>query len=362
MAQDVWTPHRNKTRGKPYPNQRQHPVSQPDSAHSPNSIRRKENLKRYMQTLQLSVDSLALRLEISRVRLADYLEGSMFISNELAMHVEEMLQLPPSWLDLPDPVVPEAKPITEQPTSIADSEHIKEHSFPEHKALSTPTLKEYAAALDTSDHPGEITSMMIRPMQKANMDRQAKLDARRGNIVMLTQLRGSKNQLALLAGTNPSRISLMASGRKPVSDPFAQAIEDGLGVAHGWLDLLHTEEEVPANVSLLLRPSVDTRSDDGNVCTVPAQKIHSTQAIKEKQVTIHETSAVTLAPSIKENVFVKPATLRSAAPSALFTKQAGLPGPIAEALAKTVLRLSETDQLSEEKAFQLLGALLNAEN
>lgn len=46
--------------------------------------------------------------------------------------------------------------------------------------------------------------------------------------VMLTLRLGSKNRLAQLAGTSGSRISVMTSAHKPVSDPFAQAIEAGL--------------------------------------------------------------------------------------------------------------------------------------
>lgn len=42
----------------------------------------------------------------------------------------------------------------------------------------------------------------------------------------------------------------------------------------------------------------------------------------------------------------------------LFDKTPGRCGPIAEALAKTVLNLSAADKLSEAKAFQLLGVLV----
>jgi hypothetical protein len=47
-----------------------------------------------------------------------------------------------------------------------------------------------------------------------------------------------------------------------------------------------------------------------------------------------------------------------ASATGLFDKPAGLCGPIAEALAKTILNLSASDKLSEARAFQLLGTLI----
>ncbi|MBV2264679.1 MAG: hypothetical protein KUL79_14160, partial [Thauera sp.] len=56
---------------------------------------------------------------------------------------------------------------------------------------------------------------------------------------------------------------------------------------------------------------------------------------------------------------VQPAPAASpAAGTGLFDKPAGQCGPIAEALAKTILNLSATDKLSEARAFQLLGVLI----
>lgn len=132
-------------------------------------------------------------------------------------------------------------------------------------------------------------------------------DHRRRNLAMLTSRRGTKNRLARLAGINPSRISLMTTGRKPVSNPFAFAIESSLDLPHGWLDEPHTCPQVPA--------SAWARLDD--------EQGHPAESV-----------------------------------TGIFDKPQGRSGPIAEALAKTILHLSRTDRLTEQRAFDLLGALI----
>ncbi len=182
------------------------------------------------------------------------------------------------------------------------------------------------------EDPASATTDAQYPEWMPASDRKQLLENRRLNLIMLTGARGTKNRLAQLAGTSGSRISLMTSARKPVSDPFAVAIEDGLGLVRGWLDQLRSEGEVPEAVWRSLRA-------DG--AAVPAQQ----------------------APSEQRGQDIRPAG-GAQAPAArttahrLFDKTAGTSGPIAEALAKTILNLSAADKLSEEKAFQLLGELI----
>ncbi|MDI3512881.1 MAG: hypothetical protein PWP40_110 [Rhodocyclaceae bacterium] len=163
-------------------------------------------------------------------------------------------------------------------------------------------------------------------------DRKQTLENRRLNLIMLTGARGTKNRLAQLAGTSGSRISLMTSARKPVSDPFAFAIEDALGLVRGWLDQRHSEGDVP-------EPAWRSLRADG--AAAPAR----TPPPERSQ------------PDIGPDVSIQDAATRTTS-NRLFDKTAGSCGPIAEALAKTILNLSAADKLSEEKAFQLLGALI----
>lgn len=165
--------------------------------------------------------------------------------------------------------------------------------------------------------------------RRLSPEKQALFACRRLNVAMLTTQRGSKDTLARLAGTTGSRISLMTAGHKPVSDPFAWAIEDSLKLPRAWLDRPHSVEEVPRVVWQLL---------GGNF---PPPVLKQTQ---EK---------LTGKPRQAQSVSPPP-------PTALFDKPAGQVGPIAEALAKKILQLSATEQLSENRAFQLLGLLLDA--
>lgn len=176
-------------------------------------------------------------------------------------------------------------------------------------------------------------------------DRQSKLEARRANLIMLTQQRGSKNQLAALSDTTPSRISLMASGRKPVSDPFAHGIERGINVSEGWLDFVRAKTEVPDSVWNLLRVYGDKIEERANPKAKSASAPQQTN-IKQKAIAGSKVAPVT-------QPIMPPDS------STLFVKNQGETGPIALALSKTVLRLSAEDRLSEEQAFHLLGMLFD---
>ena len=164
-------------------------------------------------------------------------------------------------------------------------------------------------------------------------DKHERNDTRRRNLIMLTAARGAKIALTHAANLTSSRISLMTSGRKPVSDPFAQAIEQALGLPPGWLDVPQARGTVPQSVWDVLGPPPSTTEG---------------------------ASAITGLPHMPAGTDAIVALLaQAAAPTALFDKPRATVGPIAEALAKTILHLSRSDKLSERKAFQLLGALLN---
>jgi hypothetical protein len=159
--------------------------------------------------------------------------------------------------------------------------------------------------------------------------------ARRGNLIMLTQKRGSKSALNRLAGLTNSRTSLMTTGQRPVSDIFARAIEVALDLPEGWLDLPRTDREIPPTARALLG---DTTATTGNASAEIAA-----QLTLSRHLSAGSDSRATVSP--------------------LFEKTAGRVGPIAEALAKTILKMSAAEQLSETRAFQLLGILIEeAEN
>lgn len=192
-------------------------------------------------------------------------------------------------------------------------------------------------------------------------ERRGVMFRRKSNLVMLTSQRGSKNLLAKLAGTTGSRISLMTSGRKPVSNPFALAIEDGLKLPRGWLDSEHDVSNVPLTVWSQLGVSnvpssgSTTRGDTGAADDAKTGQPRS--AVKR----IGQAAAAVLDVPVPTSFLVAPPAPSSSvrtSEGALFSKVAGQTGPIAEALAKTVVQLSATDKLSEKRAFQILGLIL----
>ncbi len=176
---------------------------------------------------------------------------------------------------------------------------------------------------------------------------------RRLNLCMLTTERGTKHRLAQLASTSGSRISLMTSARKPVSDPFALAIEEGLGLARGWLDHIHAPAAVPVEVWQALGVDPSSKPE-------PARSAQQPAATRRSLTTARSTAAIAPSPVVAPPTTPLPAAAAPLAisPTGLFDKPAGQCGPIAEALVKTILNLSASDKLSEARAFELLGKLI----
>lgn len=392
-------------------------------------VRRKELFQRYARDAGLDADQLAVRLMLSPARILDLLCGRAPISNELATHIEEMLQLPASWLDQGGALEPGDPPMIDvfssapnaapsQGPSQGPAQAPNAASNPASTAAPTTTAEALpAAAVPAARMPAAGAGAAAT----AVVDKKQRHEHRRLNLTMLTTERGSKNRLAQLAGTSGSRISLMTSARKPVSDPFAFAIEDGLGLPRGWLDQPRSPDSVPAAVWQSLQ--VDSAAATAGAAAIAAGTASATAGTtpaatspgptapanaraaagrprqgKSAAVARHAASAPAVAeypasgPAAAEYAASAPAatpgvqapslafgvpgadvytgtTGRPAATPAvaavstagtgLFDKPTGQCGPIAEALAKTILNLSATDKLSESRAFQLLGVLLS---
>ena len=340
-------------------------------------VRRKEFFQRYARDAGLDADRLAVQLMLSPARIRDLLSGRAPISNELATHIEEMLQLPASWLDQGGTLASGASPMIDAPVQA-----------PSIAAEAQPTAP-YAPASQaaTVAQPGVVAPAV------AVADKKLIHEHRRLNLTMLTAERGTKNRLARLAGTSGSRISLMTSARKPVSDPFAFAIEDGLGLPRGWLDQPRSPDSIPAAVWQSLKVDGTAPSaTSGPLVATPTATPTATPAPpagpgrpRQPAATQRATSGAAVVPTTVRSAVSSTAAITEAssasapapttsAPTAptqpapvslptsgtgLFDKPAGQCGPIAEALAKTVLNLSATDKLSEARALQFLGILIS---
>ena len=316
------------------------------------AILRKDALARYRNDTGLNDEALAIRLMLPLERLRTLLAGRSPITNELATHIEEMLSLPASWLDecTAPPVVSEA-PQSQNPLNALPS-------------YAPPPTGDRDMITPTEANNARTATRRMPKEQKLQIE-----EHRRQNLSMLTSQRGTKHRLAQLAGTSGSRISLMTSGRKPVSEPFAMGIEDGLSLPRHWLDVPHQVKDVPPTVwELLMAEPTDAEVPEEVIAPVtrqparvkrprvaapPAYAVaeeHDTVAVIERTPTHTPAHPLATAPAA--------ASIASTASSPMFEKEPGKAGAIAEALAKTILRLSATDKLSEARAFQLLGTII----
>lgn len=311
-------------------------------------ILRKDSLARYRDDMGLSEDTLAIRLMLPLDRVRGLLAGRSPITNELATHIEEMLSLPASWLD---------------------------QSLPAPIGAGTPELDSSTNALQTCaltltgdndmNSSNEVPSARVTPRSVSRAEKQRIDELRRQNLSMLTSRRGTKLRLAQLAATSGSRISLMTSGRKPVSEPFAIRIEDGLSLPRRWLDVPHTVQEVPNSVWELLMGELSRGDKVEAILTAgakhsgPQSKPRAAEPL-ESALDEHDNEvAVVERISPRETVSPQSAAIGGmTVTSPIFDKEEGKAGAIAEALAKTILRLSSTDRLSEIRAFQLLGMII----
>lgn len=300
------------------------PAQPSNAAEAHRWVRRQELLTRYAKDGGFSAEQLAARLMLTTSRIDDLLAGRAPISNELATHIEEMLELPASWLD-------NGGDITQ----------------------GEPVMNATAAPIPEAVAPAE------RGATRTSPDKKQLNEIRRVNLELLTAARGSKSRLGAIAGTAGSRISLMTSARKPVSDPFAFAIEDGLGLERGWLDQPRQYDEVPPAVWEQLNgesgaPAAPAPAKLASAARSAPSAPRAASPVPVPAPISAPAAAAVVAPAAAA---VPQAGSRSA--SGLFDKASGSSGPIAEALAKTILNLSAADKLSEARAFQLLGVLLS---
>lgn len=210
---------------------------------------------------------------------------------------------------------------------------------------SEDVVVEHTVTTDAEEHTGPLGSHPVGLIRKQNL-------------MLLTERRGTKNTLTRLAGLNGSRVSLMTSGRKPVSDRFAHAIEDALKLSRGWLDHPRSADEVPGNVWILLSSSPaeahsNIRETAASPATAPERAERRVPAPPHLQATVASGRNAASRVNPPQNH-----ALESSRSSALFDKRSGQCGAIAEALAKTIITLSSSDRLSEFRAFELLGMLL----
>lgn len=265
-------------------------------------------------------------------RLQAMLAGRLPLGNEYATHIEEALGLPAAWLDGQHGL---AVPADFDPSKLPHTSHDEDD-------------EEQSTTMVTTHKPQHtLTPAAPARVGRARRTSPVTSEIRRANIQLLTARRGSKNELAQLSEMNSSRISLMTSGHKPVSDPFATAIERALDLPAGWLDTPREIGDVPNQVWRKLggfpEPQQSAPSHAPRAAATPRATSAQSNPTAEHAQARPQAHATANAPAHLNPVF---------------SKTHGQAGAIAEALARKVLEMSCSGKLAEDHAFRLLGELI----
>jgi len=68
----------------------------------------------------------------------------------------------------------------------------------------------------------------------------------RANLVLLTREVGAATRLARMMTFSASYLKLMLSGQREFSEEFVRGIEAVTGLPNGWMNVSHTEHDIPA--------------------------------------------------------------------------------------------------------------------
>lgn len=391
MTADIHTPARPKSKVRRHKRQDNAKLSEP-SAPIPRHRRRLELLRVVLAHANDDMAKLAGWIDIKPERLAALLSGKLPFSNEYAMHIEESLDLPAAWLDgrhgeaLPDDFSPGNRSDLDEDD---DSMPIPVASLSnDSPAVRLPESAQHVEP-HTSVRRGPATGQLRLAPQRVSKAKQALSENRRANLQMLTAQRGAKQALASLANMRASRISLMTSGRKPVSNPFACAIEAALELPTGWLDTLRDVAEVPDQVWRQMGgfPGATDHSVASTRAALPSPA-QSNKALANctgngaRSTPVSTTSAANTSPVTVRRAPTLAASARSATTPLSGIATAPTPpqaasidhypqwlngtplthdtdsGAVAHALSRMVVDLSRTGRLCEHKAFRLLGELI----
>ncbi|SMG27854.1 hypothetical protein [Paraburkholderia susongensis] len=69
----------------------------------------------------------------------------------------------------------------------------------------------------------------------------------RANLVLLTREVGAASRLARMMTFSTSYLKLMLSGQREFGEEFARGVEAVTGLPGGWMNVPHTEDEIPPN-------------------------------------------------------------------------------------------------------------------
>ena len=218
------------------------------------------NLKLLLQVVNDDTAQLAMAVDLPMNRLQLMLDGHIAVNNGVAMHIEETIGLPQSWMDRKHVLeeigdrtrkilLGEESPDAEHPLHSVEQQG---HAIMKKTAATTsPAEKETRPAAPVADsRQQELPHVENSGASETASGSEVKTVAdliplRVNNLRLLTQARGAKTKMAKALNVSESFISFLFNGKKDFTSELARSIEKAAGLPGDWMDWEHVANDVP---------------------------------------------------------------------------------------------------------------------
>jgi plasmid maintenance system antidote protein VapI len=208
------------------------------------------NMKKLFKGFDRDVAKLGAALELSPKRVGELLSGQALITPEMAMHIEDELNLPGGWMSDPSAVYPIPPAQAAAPEDSPAEPPATEPTTPAKPTPGTTAVTRTAApkktpAADAPSQPAALLGPAVsQPPKTPDSDTETQA-IRRMNLTLLTEQKGEKAALARALGVHESLISLKlkdpARGGRPLTRDFCQEVEKAYSLEAGWMDIPRLE-------------------------------------------------------------------------------------------------------------------------
>jgi hypothetical protein len=231
-----------------------------------------------------------------------------------------------------------------------------EQPQPAPATLARSTEKSSTPAVKRSRAPADPEELRLR-------------EVRKNNLAMLTSAPGAKSKVGELSGLSPVNISHRLHGTKHFDRETAEMFCRVLGLPAGWFEVPRSPEEVPSALRELLGTPreaavLENKPVSPLKAAAPSPRVKGAprQALVATEPPAVRLSAVPSGPQVVTNQKpTAPSPAAAPVPTIQTPAQAqslAEAGPVAEALARTVLAMSSRGSLSENKALEFLNLLM----
>jgi len=386
--------------------------------HDSKSALRSRNLVLLMAEATITNVDLAEALEMPVHRVVELSDAAQPVSQEVAQHIEAMLELDTGWLDQKN-----SSPVnfSEKTKAILRGEAVSSMNVENVDETATPSAAavkpENTTKLSSGNKPARravapaVTSMALAAAKKTDLpsakvispsfqNKSSKSNQenfmtskststkrvtpetlqahRRANFGLLTEIKGTKAKISRIMGCSAGHVTLLLSGGRQFLDETALNLETSLGLPAHWMDEKHVATDIPEASLMALfqeraigiptatsatprrgRPSLAARQvkeakENGGIIKTPKQ----TAKPSLLSPVAHQTEVSASAkPAQKLTAVAKPAT----EPKSYIRDVPAAPAltnsisPLVDVLLKTLAEKAQAGKLSDEQAYKMLG-------